>query len=980
MNPKEISKGIWEIPKQGKMLVPARIYATKKIMEAIEQGALQQVKNVAELQGIQKYSISMPDAHNGYGFPIGGVAAFDLEKGVVSPGGIGFDINCIKGNTKVLHEFGYHKKIKDFENDFNINRVKCFNPTEKIKDTKIKAFMKFKTKNKVFKVKTESGLEITATEEHPFFTEKGMIELKKINGEKISVYPFEGVEYKEPSDQILISKKDLRKNYSKEGRGFEQMTKKLKELNLLPLKMNNPKLPYLIKLMAFITGDGTLTFLKNGKNQIFCYGNEEDLEEIRKDIERIGFNPSRVYSRNRNHEIKTSYDTIKFNRTEKSIKTSSQSLALILLLLGTPSGNKTVNAFEVPKWLLKSPKWMKRLYLASFFGAELSSPATITNHAFNFNSPLLSINKRKEKVRSARKFLKQIKRMLSELGTESDFIKEREEFKNKKGAISIRLRLSIRATPKNLIKFWSQIGFEYNKKRQFLANVAVHYLKSKQRIIKERNEAEKEAKELHKRELNGKKIFKLLKEKYENINLRFVERSVYEGRKTSSRIAFNSHTFESFMKEKTKGLGKTGQVWDKIISKKEIPFKEQVYDFNVEDENHNFIANNFVVSNCGVRLIKTNLTEKDIKGKEQELVNELFNQVPAGLGSKGQFKADKKQLHEVMIKGSEWAIENGFGWKKDLQSTEENGKMKEANPKNVSEKAIQRGLSQLGSLGSGNHFLEIQKTQEIFDEKTAEKFGLKKGNLTIMIHCGSRGFGHQIASDYLETMEKAMKKYSIQVSDKQLACAPINSEEGKKYFSAMACAVNYAFANRQMITHWTRKSFEKVLGKTAEEMEMNLLYDVAHNIAKFEEHEINKEKKMLLVHRKGATRAFPAGRKENPKAFLETGHPAIIPGSMGTASWIVIGTEKTLTETFGSVAHGAGRVMSRAAAIRSKRGEQVQKELEEKGEFIKARSIKTLSEEMPEAYKDVEEVIRSLEISGIAKKVARLTPIGVVKG
>jgi len=977
---KQISNGIWEMQKEGNMRVPGRVYGTKKIIEAIEDTALQQIRNVAELPGIQEYSVALPDAHTGYGVIIGGVAAFDVEEGIITPGGIGFDINCIKGDTKVLHEFGYNRKIKDFEKDFHKNRIKCMNPTKKIKDTKINAFMKFKTKNKVFKVKTESGLEINATEEHPFFTEKGMIELKKINGEKISVYPFEGVKYEEPSNKILISEKDLKENYSKKGHGFEQTTKKLKELDLLPLKMNNQKLPYLIKLMAFITGDGTLTILKNGRNQIFCYGKEEDLEEIRKDVERIGFKPSRVYSRNRNHEIKTSYNTIKFNRTEKSIKINSQSLSLVLLLLGTPKGNKTINEFEIPKWLMESPKWMKRLYLASFFGAELSSPKTVTEYGFNFNSPLLSINKRKEKVVNGRKFINQIKIMLSDLGIESKLIKERDEFKNKKGEISIRLRLAIRANPNSLIKFWSQIGFEYNKKRQFLANVAVHYLKSKQRIVNERNDAEKEAIKLHKTGLSGKKIFKLLKEKYKNINLRFIERSVYEGRKTSPRIAFNSHTFESFIKEKTKGLGKTGQVWDKIISKKEIPFNEEVYDFNVQDENHNFIANNFVVSNCGVRLIKTNLTEKDIKGKEKQILNELFNQVPAGLGSKGQFKADKKQLEEVMLNGSKWAVENGFGWKKDLETTEENGKMKQADIENVSEKAIQRGLNQIGSLGSGNHFLEIQKIQEIFDKNTAKKFGLRKESLSLMIHCGSRGFGHQIASDYLSVMEKAMQKYKIEVSDRQLACAPINSEEGKKYFSAMACAVNYAFANRQMITHWTRKSFEKVLGRTAEEMEMELVYDVAHNIAKFEEHKIDGKKKTVLVHRKGATRAFPAGRKENPKIYFDSGHPAIIPGSMGTASWIVVGTEKGLEETFGSVAHGAGRIMSRSKAIKTKRGEQVQKEMESAGRFVKARSIKTLSEEMPEAYKDVDEVIKSLEVSGIAKKVARLTPIGVVKG
>jgi len=980
MEYKKIGEGIWEIPKEGGMLVPARIYGTEKIVKAIESDAITQIKNVAYLPGIQKYSIALPDAHLGYGFCIGGVAGIDYETGVVSPGGVGYDINCIKGDTKILHEFGYYKSIKEFEKDWSNNRIKCLNPTKKVKDTKINAFMKLKTRNKVFKVKTESGLEIIATEEHPFLTEKGMIELKKINEERISVYPFEGIKYEEPPDEILISKQDLRKNYCKKGLGFEQITKKLKELDLLPLRMNNPKLPYLIKLMGYITGDGTLTFLKSGRSQIFFYGEEEDLDEIRKDIERIGFKASKTYFRNRNHKIETSYGVVKFNRTEKSIKSCSNALGLILSLLGTPSGNKTWKDFEVPKWLLKSPEWMKRLYLASYFGAELSSPKTITDHDFNFYSPLLSINKKKEKVENARKFLKQIKEMLLESGIESNLIKEREEFKNKKGEISIRLRLMIRGTPKNLIKFWGKTGFEYNQKKQFLANVAVHYLKSKQKITEERNKAEKEATKLHKKGAGAKKIYKILKEKYKNINLRFIERSIYEKRKTSARIAFSSYTFEEFNKEKTNGLGQTGQVWDKIISKEEVPFDELVYDFNVEDKNHNFIANNFVVSNCGVRLIKTNLELKDVKPKMNELVNRLFEEVPSGLGSKGQFKANRNQLNEVMQEGAKWAVREGFGWKKDLEAMEENGSIELADSSKVSEKAISRGLPQLGSLGSGNHFLEIQIVQEVFDEKTAGKFGLKKGQIVLMAHSGSRGLGHQIASDYLDLMVSAMNKYNIKVPDRQLCCAPVTSTEGQNYLGAMYCAVNYAFANRQMIMHWTRQGFSKIMGRSPEEMGMELLYDVAHNIAKIEEHQIEGKKKKLLVHRKGATRAFPAGRKENPKIYSETGHPAIIPGSMGTASWVVIGTEKGLEETFGSIAHGAGRVMSRNAAIAKKKGIDVQKELLQQGKIVKAASLGTLAEEAPYAYKDVDEVVKSLELSGIAKKVARMTPLGVVKG
>ncbi|MEW6295399.1 MAG: RtcB family protein [Candidatus Diapherotrites archaeon] len=611
MEYKKIAEGIWEIPKEGGMLVPARIYGTEKIVKAIESDAITQIKNVAYLPGIQKYSIAQPDAHKGYGFCIGGVAGIDYETGVVSPGGVGYDINCIKGKTKILSEDGF-KKIKKFEKqNYRITTIN----NKKALLVFPSFFMKFKNK-KLFKVTTELGNSICATREHPFLTLNRMKEIEKIKiGEKVIIF--------------------------------------------------------------------------------------EDNKFIADKIE--------------------------------SIK------------------------------------------------------------------------------------------------------------------------------PKN---------------------------------------------------------------------------------------------------------------------------QETVFDFNIQ-ETHNFIANNFVVSNCGVRLIKTNLELKDVKPKMNELVNRLFEEVPSGLGSKGQFKANRNQLNEVMQEGAEWAVREGFGWKKDLQAMEEEGCIELADSSKVSEKAISRGLPQLGSLGSGNHFLEIQLVQEIFDEKTAEKFGLKKGQIVLMAHSGSRGLGHQIASDYLDLMVSAMNKYNIKVPDRQLCCAPVTSKEGQDYLGAMYCAVNYAFANRQMIMHWTRQGFSKIIGRSPEEMEMELLYDVAHNIAKIEEHKIEGiegKKKKLLVHRKGATRAFPTGRKENPKIYSETGHPAIIPGSMGTASWVVIGTQKGLEETFGSVAHGAGRVMSRNAAIAKKKGSEIQKELLQQGKIVKAASLGTLAEEAPYAYKDVDEVVLSLELSGIAEKVARMTPLGVVKG
>ncbi len=384
--------------------------------------------------------------------------------------------------------------------------------------------------------------------------------------------------------------------------------------------------------------------------------------------------------------------------------------------------------------------------------------------------------------------------------------------------------------------------------------------------------------------------------------------------------------------------------------------------------------------NCGVRLVKTNLTEKDIKPKLKELLDEMFSAVPAGLGGKSKLRLSQQELAEALEQGVPWVIKKGYGWEKDLEHIEENGQMKGAKAGKVSAKAMQRGMPQFGTLGSGNHFLEIQRIEKVLDVGIAKKFGLEEGQIVVMIHCGSRGFGHQVASDYLNVMPPAMNKYGIKVPDKQLCSAPINSQEGQDYLAAMKAAVNYAFCNRQVIMHWVRESFEKVLGKDAESLGMELLYDICHNVAKEEEHEIEGKKKKLLVHRKGATRAMPAGRVENPKDFMETGHPALIPGTMGTASYVLVGTETGLQETFGSVAHGAGRTMSRHAAMRMKRGEQVKKELEAKGEIIKGASMGGLAEEMPEAYKDVDEVVKSVEIAGLGKIVSRHVPLAVMKG
>lgn len=384
--------------------------------------------------------------------------------------------------------------------------------------------------------------------------------------------------------------------------------------------------------------------------------------------------------------------------------------------------------------------------------------------------------------------------------------------------------------------------------------------------------------------------------------------------------------------------------------------------------------------NCGVRLIRTNLIADDLDRKTvKSLVDELFKNVPSGVGSDGKVKLNKLQIDEVLRNGARWAIENGYGWEKDADTLEEHGCMDAADPQHVSEKAKERGKSQVGSLGAGNHFLEIQRVAEIFDEKAANIYGVEKNQIAIMIHTGSRGCGHQICTDHLRTLEQAVRKYNIHLPDRQLACAPVKSKEGESYFKAMACAANFAWANRQMIVHWVRQSFENVLGTNAEDLGMRIVYDVCHNIAKLEEHEVNGVKKMVYVHRKGATRSFGPGRSDIPQHYRAVGQPVLIPGDMGTESYLLRGTD-TSEETFGSTCHGAGRVMSREAAKRQWGGREIAKKLEQKGIYAHAASWDVMAEESPDAYKDVSMVVDIAHGAGLSLKVAKLVPLGVVKG
>jgi tRNA-splicing ligase RtcB len=379
--------------------------------------------------------------------------------------------------------------------------------------------------------------------------------------------------------------------------------------------------------------------------------------------------------------------------------------------------------------------------------------------------------------------------------------------------------------------------------------------------------------------------------------------------------------------------------------------------------------------------MRSGLSRTDVEKVIHQLVDALFRNIPSGVGShRKDLKLDPKELSRVLEKGVKWALERGYGSADDLEHIEARGCIPGADASKVSDKAMERGKAQLGTVGSGNHFVEVGYVEEVFDEEAARVLGLEKDMATVLVHTGSRGLGHQVCDDYIKVMMKASREYGIELPDPQLCCAPVDSPEGRDYLAAMAAAANFAFVNRQMISHWVRETFEQVFGLGPKDLGLELVYDVCHNMAKLEEHEVDGRKMKLCVHRKGATRAFPPGHPEVPQKYREVGQPVLIPGDMGRCSYVLVGTEQAFRETFGSTCHGAGRVMSRHQAIKASKGRSISKELEEKGIVIRGASKATLVEEIPEAYKDVNNVVNVVHGAGISKKVVRLRPLGVIKG
>ncbi len=384
--------------------------------------------------------------------------------------------------------------------------------------------------------------------------------------------------------------------------------------------------------------------------------------------------------------------------------------------------------------------------------------------------------------------------------------------------------------------------------------------------------------------------------------------------------------------------------------------------------------------NCGVRLLRTDLTVEEVRPKLRTLIAALFHAVPCGVGMTGALRLKRQDAERVVTDGARWVVRQGYGVPEDVAHTESAGCLEGADPAQVSDRAFQRGRDQLGTLGSGNHFLEVQAVEAVYDEPAANVLGLSQGQVTIMIHSGSRGFGYQVCDDYLEITSRVMAQHGITVPDRQLACAPLTSEEGRSYLGAMRCAANYAWSNRQCLMHLARLTMERVFGTSWEAMGMHLVYDVAHNIAKFERHRVEGTERLLCVHRKGATRAFPPGHPEIPADYQAIGQPVIIPGDMGRHSYVLVGTPQAMEETFGSCCHGAGRVMSRTEAVRQAAGRSIERELESHGIVVMARGRLGVAEEQPMAYKDVNDVVDVVHNAGLAKRVVRLRPLGVIKG
>jgi tRNA-splicing ligase RtcB len=829
----KLRENVWEIPQEGDMNAPARVLASEALLDEIkEDRTLQQLVNTTHLPGIQRYALCMPDGHQGYGFPVGGVAGIDAEEGCISPGAVGYDINCLPGETEVRLSFGRRMSIDELQSRFE--EEQAIVAGEELSEADIRLFTESDSKE-VYQVETETGEEIRATADHEFQTPEGMVALSELQpGDIVSVHPFEGIEHETPPEFTIVSEEDLRGC-------SDQLLRALTDRDLLPLKSTDEAFNHLLKLVGFHLADGAF----GGEGQVWFYAEPEDLQTIRQDVKAVGFTPSRVYVRERDHEV----ERTDFEVTEHSFKTTSRALRRLLVELGISKGPKVTSGFSAPSYLDRLATWQQALFYSAFFGAEMTKPDA--QHDMNLACPKVSETRSEQTEEDGREFFENIAEFLESLDIATNTI---ESFPTESNADveTVRLRLGVKNDARNLIRFFSKVGYRYNRQKQREAVRAMQYLKLNEQEIERRERIPSDARAA----ADGGASVTELGDRY-GVNSRFLERSIWSGRKARPRQGDGFPDYQSFRKQATVPPNLTTFTTIETI---EPAGEETVYDLGVDHPAHNFLADQFVVSNCGVRMVRTSLSYEDLQGREEQLVDALYEAVPTGLGGGGVVETDTQTVDEVLARGVDWALEAGYAVKADRSHCEDEGFRPEADPSAVSHEAKQRGSAQLGSLGSGNHFLEVQRVTDVYREGIGDVYGLEEDQIVVLIHSGSRGLGHQVCTDYLREIEQEHADLLERLPDKELAAAPAGSRLAEEYYGAMCAAINFAWTNRQLITHQVRQVFEDVFETEWRNLEMDLLYDVAHNIAKREVHEIGGEDRELFVHRKGATRAFPAGR------------------------------------------------------------------------------------------------------------------------
>ncbi|MFB6256932.1 MAG: RtcB family protein [Haloplanus sp.] len=949
---------VWELQREGDMRAPARVLASEALLDEIGgDKTLQQLKNATHLPGMIGHAICMPDGHQGYGFPVGGVGATDAEDGCISPGSVGYDINCLPGDTDVRLSFGRRLSLKSLGERFETERATVATGDE-LTTSEIQLFTESGPKP-VFELETETGNRIEATADHEFETPDGMARVEELApGDSVYVRPFDGLEHEVPEEFTVLSAA----NFADDNPRIRRV---LKDRGLLPLRSTDEAFNRLLKVVGFLLGDGSY----GGPGRTWFCGGSEELSEFREDIREIGFKPSTIYERDRSRG------------TDETSETTSKALRRVLEELGVPEGPKVESGFTTPDYLGRLPDWQQALFYSAYFGAGMNTPAA--QHDMDLYCPEVSQTRTVSTKGAGRAFMKDMAAFLDGVGIETNEI---EEFETDSSTICFRLR--IKNDPENLLEFLTRVGYRYHPEKQRKGLLAVRYLRTKEQETTQRERIVTEAEALAD---GGNDISEI--EAQPDIDERFVERSVRSDRSGRPRPGDDFPGFEEFCK--TVDVRADGAIATEIEEIRDGGSKP-VYDIGVTHDAHTFLANGFVVSNCGVRMMKTTLTYADVQGHEEELVEALFANVPSGLGGGGIVEGDMDTVETVLSRGVDWALDEGWAVEDDLRHCEDEGHRPDADPSAVSRKAKDRGKNQLGSLGSGNHFLEVQRVTDVYRDDVGDAYGLKPDQVVVLIHCGSRGLGHQTCTDYLRRIEKRHGDLLAELPDKELAAAPAGSELAEEYYGAMCACINFAWVNRQLIMHRVRQVFERVFDRSWESMGMHLLYDVAHNIAKKEVHTVgvdpqgrpvdggeaaNREERELYVHRKGATRAFPAGHPDIPAAYRDVGQPIIIPGSMGAGSYVLRGGEASMDLTFGSTAHGAGRLMSRTQAKQEYWGETVQDELREQNQvYVKAQSGATVAEEAPGVYKDVDEVVRVSDALGIGDKVARTYPVCNIKG